>query len=208
MTMLASQITSLTVVFSIVYSGVNQRKHQSSASLAFVREIHRGPVNFPHKWPVTRKMFPFDDVIMFWMQMSSKTTTLELHKTYNGSIAMVTYALCIPCKHAECMNNGRDGNLVDLKKCTNLQLNRISRAWEEWNYTSDFRFDYLIPWNFTSVSDIRAKCWENLHIFNRFLFHLFVICMFSTPNTNLWCFLYSFCMFHFVSICIFIVRGN
>ena len=53
MTILASQITSLTVVYSIVYSGVNQRKHQSSASLAFVREIHRGPVNFPHKWPVT-----------------------------------------------------------------------------------------------------------------------------------------------------------
>ena len=65
MTMLASQITSLTVVYSIVYSDVNQRKHQSSASLAFVREIHRGPVNFPHKWPVTRKMFPFDDVIMW-----------------------------------------------------------------------------------------------------------------------------------------------
>ena len=64
MTMLASQITSLTVVYSIVYSGVNQRKHQSSASLAFVREIHRGPVNFPQKWPVTRKMFPFDDVII------------------------------------------------------------------------------------------------------------------------------------------------
>ena len=64
MTMLASQITSLMVVYSIVYLGVNQRKHQSSASLAFVREIHRGPVNFPHKWPVTRKMFPFDDVIM------------------------------------------------------------------------------------------------------------------------------------------------
>ena len=66
MTMLASQITSLTVVYSIVYSGVNQRKHQSSASLAFVREIHRGPVNFPYKWPVTRKMFPFDDVIMMF----------------------------------------------------------------------------------------------------------------------------------------------
>ena len=66
MTMLASQITSLTVVYSIVYSGVNQRKHQSSASLAIVRAIHRGPVNFPHKWPVTRKMFPFDDVIMVY----------------------------------------------------------------------------------------------------------------------------------------------
>ena len=42
----------------------DQRKHQSSASLAFVRWIHRGPVNSPHKWPVTRKMFPFYDVIM------------------------------------------------------------------------------------------------------------------------------------------------
>ena len=64
MTMLASQITSLAVVYSIVYWGVDQRKHQSSASLAFVWEIQRGPVNFPQKWPVTRKIFPFDDVIM------------------------------------------------------------------------------------------------------------------------------------------------
>ena len=57
---LASQITSLTIVFSTVYSGAYQRKHQSSASLAFVR----GMVNSPHQWPVTRKMFPIDDVIM------------------------------------------------------------------------------------------------------------------------------------------------
>ena len=41
MTTMASQITSLTVVYSIVYSGVDQRKLQSSASLAFVRGIHR-----------------------------------------------------------------------------------------------------------------------------------------------------------------------
>ena len=45
-------------------SGADQRNHQRSASLAFVRGIHRWPVNSPHKWPVTRKMFPFDDVIM------------------------------------------------------------------------------------------------------------------------------------------------
>ena len=60
----ASQITSLTVVYSIVYSGADQGKHQSSASLAFVRGIHRWPVNSPHKGPVTQKMLPFDDVIM------------------------------------------------------------------------------------------------------------------------------------------------
>ena len=63
---IASQITSLTSVYSTVYSGEDQSKHQSSASLAFVWGIHRGPVNSPHKWPVTRKMSPFDDVIMRW----------------------------------------------------------------------------------------------------------------------------------------------
>ena len=61
---IASQITSLAFFYSKVYSDADQRKHQSSASLAFVRGIHRGPVNSPHKWPVTRKMSPFDDVIM------------------------------------------------------------------------------------------------------------------------------------------------
>ena len=61
---IASQITSHTIVFSAVYLDTDQRKHESSASLAFARGIHRRPVNSPHKWPVTRKMFPFDDVIM------------------------------------------------------------------------------------------------------------------------------------------------
>ena len=60
---MASQITSLTIVYSTVYSGTDQRKHQIYASLAFVLGIHRWPVNSPHIGPVTRKMFPFGDVI-------------------------------------------------------------------------------------------------------------------------------------------------
>ena len=64
MSMMVSQITSLTIVYSTIYSGADQGKHQSSASLAFVRGIYRWPVNSPHKGPVTRKMFLFDDVIM------------------------------------------------------------------------------------------------------------------------------------------------
>ena len=40
MSKIASQITSLTIVYSTVYSDPDQTKHQSSASLAFVREIH------------------------------------------------------------------------------------------------------------------------------------------------------------------------
>ena len=61
---MTSQITSFTIIYSTVYSSADQRKHQSSTSLAFVRGIHRWLVNSPHKGPVTRKMFPFDDVIM------------------------------------------------------------------------------------------------------------------------------------------------
>ena len=54
---MASQIASLTIVSSTVYLGADQRTHRISASLAFVRGIHRWPVNSPHKGPVTRKCF-------------------------------------------------------------------------------------------------------------------------------------------------------
>ena len=51
----ASEITGVSIVYWTVCSGADQRKHQSSASLAF---------NSPQKGTVTLKMFPFDDVIM------------------------------------------------------------------------------------------------------------------------------------------------
>ena len=100
---IASQITSLTIVYSIVYSDADHRKHQSSASLAFVRWIHRGPVNSPHKWPVTRNMFPFDDVIMSLGNCKRQYSTLSHQidytcvKTYKQHIVMLWWpktALC------------------------------------------------------------------------------------------------------------------
>ena len=74
---ITSQITSLTIVYPTVYSSADERKHQSSVSLAFVQGIHRWPVNSPHKGPVTQKMFPFDDVIM--MHILDHTHTLPTH---------------------------------------------------------------------------------------------------------------------------------
>ena len=62
---MASRITCVSVVCSNVCSGAHQRKHQSSSSLAVVRGIHRWLVNSSHKGPVTRKMLPFNDIIMF-----------------------------------------------------------------------------------------------------------------------------------------------
>ena len=69
MTAIASQITGVSIVWSIVCSGVGQRKHESSVSLTFVKGIHRWPVGSSHKGPVTRKMFSFDDVIMYCEQV-------------------------------------------------------------------------------------------------------------------------------------------
>ena len=63
---MAPQITSLKIVHSTVYSGADQRKHQSSASQAFVWGIHRLPANSPYKGPVMRKMFRFGGVIMLF----------------------------------------------------------------------------------------------------------------------------------------------
>ena len=98
MTMMASQITSLTIVYSSFYSGADQRKHQSSVSLAFVREIHRGPVKSPHKWPVTRKLFPFDDVIMtniigtyLYANVVVQVTKSDLNRKFNMAATIMTW---------------------------------------------------------------------------------------------------------------------
>ena len=93
---MASQITSLTIVYSTVYSGADQRKHQGSASLAFLRGIHRSPVNSPHIWPVTREMVPFDGVIM---QLYRDITCVILCHSYSYvNITIVFYISCIqPC---------------------------------------------------------------------------------------------------------------
>ena len=88
MSLMASQITSLTIVYSAVYSGADQTKNQSSASLAFVRGIHRGPVNSPHKRPVTRKMFPFDDVIMYWHSHNSSHITCMFYDHIEGEFSI------------------------------------------------------------------------------------------------------------------------
>ena len=91
---MASQITRVTIVYSIGYTSADQRRHQSSAWLAFVRGIHRWPVNSPHKVPVTRKMFPFDDVIMriplpvIWSdhQLAGKSDNSQMYRAFASSV--------------------------------------------------------------------------------------------------------------------------
>ena len=79
---IASQITSLTIVYSSVYSGAGQRKHQSSASLAFAWGIQRWPANSPHKLPVTRKCFQLMTSSWEW-KMHSYTRIQIPHRPCN-----------------------------------------------------------------------------------------------------------------------------
>ena len=89
---MASQVPSVSIAHSNVCFGTAQRKHPSSASLAFVRGIHRLPLNSLHKGSVTRKRFPFDDVIMAWssMIMASCHGWLDLfaHRLCTGTAAL------------------------------------------------------------------------------------------------------------------------
>ena len=70
---IASQITSLSIVYLNVYSDADQRKHQSSASLAFVRGIHRGTGEFP------AQMTSYAENISIWRHHHGLTMAM-LHK--------------------------------------------------------------------------------------------------------------------------------
>ena len=91
---MASQITSPTIVYSTVYSGADQRKYQSFASLPFVRGIQRWPVNSSHKGPVKRKMFPFDDVIMVYVCIPCLTLVWQ---TYYHSLSKISDCVFLFC---------------------------------------------------------------------------------------------------------------
>ena len=79
-------IISLTIDYSTVYSGADQRKHQCSALQAFVRGIQRWPANSPHRGPVTQKLLPVDDVIMI-----SKKTTPSRVRVYLWAVPLTPH---------------------------------------------------------------------------------------------------------------------
>ena len=127
MSSMASQITSLTIVYSTIYSGADQRKHQSSGSVAFVRGIHWWPVNSPHKWPVTRKMFPFDEVIMTRNTLHI-VLTVQLRGSYcehfDDAMYKVLLMTYLSCLFVDCL----------------LTLWTINHDGFELNFTSTFRY--------------------------------------------------------------------
>ena len=90
---IASQITSLTIVYSTVYSGRSKKTSKLRVTGLCVGNSP-GTGEFPAKWPVTRKMFPFDDAIMRLFRERSSPALLESIFTYLSSFAQQTRVSC------------------------------------------------------------------------------------------------------------------
>ena len=168
---MASQITSLTTVYSTVYSGADQRKHKSCASLAFVWGIHRRPVNSPHKWPVTRKMFPFDDVIML---LGQGPPLLLIFVVVNFDALAQASDLRIERREIvflwwmEDSNFGNPRHQIASRLSDHLQtdwaiedqainLNSIARPYDEWAFRP---LDFTAAWLSHLALTIFHKLWD------------------------------------------------
>ena len=110
----ASQITNLTIVYSTVHSDADQRKPQSSASLAFVRGIHRWSLISSHKGPITGKMFPCDDVIMVTWKWDFARSHINTDGWSTSSRVPDLYIplVSVPCFMSWCIiMTSSDGNI-------------------------------------------------------------------------------------------------
>ena len=96
---MASQTSSLMIVYSTGYLGADVRKISKIRVNGLVRGIHWWPVNSQHKGPVTRKMFPFDDVIMTNMEAK----WMDITPFYaNDSVAICHRLSLLPCNNWFC----------------------------------------------------------------------------------------------------------
>ena len=121
MSAMAYQITSISIVRSAVCSGAVQRKHKSSASLAFVRGIHRWPVDSPHRRPVTRKMFPFHDATMTALKNVTKQRISAMFEWVGVAFDRIKF------------NHNLNDVIVSISHGTNIfiKLKYIARLWRQ-----------------------------------------------------------------------------
>ena len=149
MSTMASQNTNFAIVYSTAYSGADQRKHQRSTSLAFLEEIHWWPVNSPHKGPVTRKMFPFDDVIL-WYNVCKVHVTTALDGVWNG-LRLANHKPCMWCRRSRldfwqyCLSREYQWNDDLVFRFMNMRksiLQPIATEWAKWRH-KDMSQDWL-----------------------------------------------------------------
>ena len=130
MSTMASQITGVSVVFSIICSCADQRNHQKSASLAFVRGIHQWSVNSLHKGPVTRKMFPLNDVIMHCVR-DQMVTVIFKWTLWNSNLRVLreislTFVPMGPVDNTASMVHEMAWRRIDIKPKSKSIMNKLT----------------------------------------------------------------------------------
>ena len=139
---IASQTISLSIVYSTFCSALDQRKYQSPASLVFVWGIHRWPVNSPHKGPVTRKRFPFDDVIMYFHCMA-------IHRWSYNRRSLLGFR--VPLGRASCIRWRWNGTRN--RKIKRLRAHPGAESWNFFWLVSAWQWDWETYGDFpTSVT--------------------------------------------------------
>ena len=139
------------------------KKTSNSASLALVSGRYRWLVDSPHKGPVTRKMFPFDDVIMTYMFQrieSPSPIPIHLYNHIEVRINLIRSYVYIHILHRILWMNW----LSSTAKQLNQECTFCSRGFS------------LIP-NFLRYLPLiyltkKGKCWKSkLHMFSKIIFH-------------------------------------
>ena len=164
MRVMASKITSLTIIYSNVYSGADKKKHQSSASLAFLWGIHRRPVNSPHKGPVTRgKCFHLMTSSWPWLSYS------QIHP-YHISVCVINCGGYVDWGYfrCSCIENPITCNFSSLEVffffiCGKKNTSKLDKLQERalrlvfWDKTATY--DTLLKrGNFLSLKAFRTRC--------------------------------------------------
>ena len=121
MSAMATQIISL----AIVYSRRRSKKTSKLRVTGLCEKIHRWPVNFPHKGPVTQESFPFDDAIMqcTWYKFISRRYSLVL-----GTNLCHLFHVHLPFKIQT------PHFCVDPLLQVTIMLNDIGTAWDPWAF--------------------------------------------------------------------------
>ena len=197
MSVIPSQITSITIVYPSLYSRADQRKHQSSASQAFVRGIHRWLVNSPHKRPVTWKMFPFDNVIMMVSYTKNGINLFPLPSVCNSTRSPITFT------PLQWRHNGRDGtsNHQPYDCLLNRLFRRRSKKTSKLASLAFVRVIHRWPLNSPHKWPVTRKIFPSDDVI-----------MTMSPNFRnpvllylLYHFMYFLCYMHTISICLFLI---
>ena len=153
------------------------KKTSSSASLAFMRGIHRWPVNSPYKGPVEKKMFPFDDVFMHIAYINNINICVWLQNQLYGRNGRQNYSEWLMISHVF-----QKGDGTNYLRPVRLHMKRVTKWWSSQLTVKPITFVYMIkPYRVT------YNIWPTAMIAYDLSTYRYIILYFSRPYSIIFC---------------------